>query len=181
MARLPLIDPEGDSPAAAMLSRIAGERGRAFNVYRLFANSAGVLDRMYGFASYLWSESALDPALIELTTLRVAQLTESDYEWARHRGLAERSGVSRAEIEALAAWITSEGIFTPEQRAALQLTEEVTLGVEAGEETVQLVRDLLGERATLELTVLIAFYGMVARLLRSFAVDPEPGDESIFG
>jgi hypothetical protein len=42
---------------------------------------------------------------------------------------------------------------------------------------VAAVRKLLGDRATLELTVLIGFYGMVSRLLRSFAVDPEPGDE----
>jgi hypothetical protein len=41
------------------------------------------------------------------------------------------------------------------------------------------VRALLGEQATLELTVLVGFYGMVSRILRSLAVDPEPGDAPI--
>lgn len=181
MARLPLHDPAtAPSGSGALLERIAGERGQAFNVYRALAGSPGVLEHMYGFASFLWNDSQLDQRLIELTILRVAQLTDSDYEWCRHRGIAARVGVPDAQVEALAGWRDAPaGTFDATERAALALTEEATLHVEAQERTVAAVHGLLGEQATLELTVLIGFYGMVSRILRSLAVDPEPGDAPI--
>jgi len=181
MARLPLHDPgSAPPPAGALLERIAGERGQAFNVYRALAGSPGVLEHMYGFASFLWNESALDQRLIELVILRVAQLTGSDYEWCRHRGIAARVGVPDAQVEALARWREAPAeLFGAAERAALALTEEATLQVEAGEQRVAAVCELLGERATLELVVLAGFYGMVSRILRTLAVDPEPGDAPI--
>ena len=181
MARLPLHDPAtAPGSAGALLERIAGERGKAFNVYRAMAGSPGVLEHMYGFASYLWNDSALDRRLIELTILRVAQLTDSDYEWCRHRDVARRVGVTDAQVDALAGWREApDGLFDATERAALALAEEATLEVEAGAPAVSAVEELLGEQATLELVVLAGFYGMVSRILRSLAVDPEPGDVPI--
>lgn len=177
MARLPLLDPsDADPPAAELLSRIAGERGRAFNVYRVLANSPGVLERVYGLAGYLWRESELGPKLTELAILRVALLTASDYEWCRHRELARRAGVGDAQVAALATWAEPDSPFDPIERAVLTLVDETTIEVEASEQAVAAVRGALGERATLELIVLAGFYGMVSRLLRSLDVDPELGD-----
>lgn len=180
MARLPLVDPDAATPeAAAALQAIVGERGQAFNVYRMLANSPGTLTRVYALSSYLWNESSLPPRLQELVILRVAQLTRSDYEWARHRVLARRVGVPDAQVDALATWRQTTAPFDAVERAALALTEEATTEIEASAETVAAVRALIGEAGTLELTVLIGFYGMVSRLLRSLAVDAEPGDEPV--
>jgi alkylhydroperoxidase family enzyme len=179
MARLPLVDPAtDDATAAALLQRIVDERGQAFNVYRMLANSPGVLERVYGLASHLWNDSDLEPPLQELVILRVAQLTGSDYEWARHRGLARRVGVPDRQVEGLSDWRTSQ-LYRPAERAALRLTEEMTRDVEATPDAVADVSELLGAKATLELAVLIGLYGLVARVLRSLDVDAEPGDESL--
>jgi 4-carboxymuconolactone decarboxylase len=177
MARLPLIDPSEDGAAGELLRRITGERGRTFNVYRALANSPGVLERVYALASYLWNESALAPQLQELVILRVAQLTDSDYEWARHRPIARRAGVPDEKVEALARWRAHPDSYDALERAVLALTEEATRDIEASQETVAAVHAVLGERGTLEVLTLAGFYGMVARLLRSLAVDGEPGDE----
>jgi AhpD family alkylhydroperoxidase len=180
MARLPLLDPGTALPeAGALLQQIAGERGQAFNVYRLLANSPRVLEGMYGMASYLWQESALPATVVELVILRVAQLTKSDYEWARHRRLARRVGVRDEQVDALATWGAHDELFDADERVALALAEEVTRDVEAGAEAVQDVRDRLGSQAALEVVVLAGFYRMVSGVLRSFAVDAEPGDEPI--
>jgi len=181
MARLPFVDPATADPAAAQaLRRIAGERGHAFNVYRMLAHSPGTLERVYALASHLWQESALGPRLAELAILRVAQLTGSDYEWARHRPLAARVGVPDAQVDALACWREAPAErFDARERAALALVDESTTAVEAGEGTVAAARAALGERGTVELLVLAGFYGMVARVLRSLAVDGEPGDTSM--
>jgi 4-carboxymuconolactone decarboxylase len=178
MARLPLVDPEvPGEPANALLRRIAGDRGRAFNVYRMLANSPGVLERVYELARHLWQASDLPPSLQEIVILRVAQLTGSGYEWSRHRVIAERVGVLDAKVEGLAAWREAPDLFDDHERAALALAEEVTQDVEASADTVEAVRGRLGDRATLELVVLTGLYGMVARVLRTLDVDPEPGDE----
>jgi AhpD family alkylhydroperoxidase len=177
MARLPLIDPAtADAPAAQLLRRIAGERGRTFNVYRMLAHSPGTLEHLYALTSYLWNGSALPPRLQELVILRVAQLTDSDYEWARHRSIARRVGVDDAKVDALAGWRAAADRFDAVERAALALTEEATRDIEASASTVAAVRALVGERATVELVVLVGLYGMVSRMLRSLAVDGEPGD-----
>jgi AhpD family alkylhydroperoxidase len=179
MARLPLVDPAhaADPAAAALLERLAGERGRAFNVYRMLAHSPGAAERVYGLAAWLWQEAAPGPRVVELVILRVAQLTGSDYEWARHEPLALRAGVTEQQLGALSRW-RGEGAsaFDAAERAALGLAEEATRDVEASEATVAAARAAFGERGTVELLVLSGLYGMVARLLRSLDVDPEPGD-----
>jgi 4-carboxymuconolactone decarboxylase len=178
MARLPLVDPEcGPDEATRLLTEIAGQRGRTFNVYRMLANSPEALRRIYALSSWLWRESSLEPRLQELVILRVAQLTRSEYEWSRHRSLARRVGVPDRQVDALARWRNEPRAFDPLTKAALALTEEIILDIEAAAETVETVRSFLGEAGTLELAVLIGFYRMVSGLLRSLAVDPEPEDE----
>jgi AhpD family alkylhydroperoxidase len=182
MARLPLIDPDAGEPdAVALLRRVAAERRRPFNVYRMLANSPQLFERVYSLSSYLWNESALEPRLSELVILRVAQLTRSEYEWSRHVGLARRVGVEEEKIGGLAGWRGTGTPFDPGERAALALTDEVCRDVEASAATVEAVRDFHGDQATLELVILIGFYGMVAGMLRSLAVDPEEGDVPVFG
>jgi alkylhydroperoxidase family enzyme len=182
VSRLPLIDPEDANGAAGpLLARIAGDRGQAFNVYRMLANSPGTLAGVYGLVTYLWAESELPPRVQELVILRVAQLTGSDYEWSRHRVVAARVGVPDDQVAALSDWRDARERFDQVERAALALAEETTLNVEASAGAVAAVRALLGDQATLELVVLIGFYGMVSRVLRSLDVDPEPGDVPMAG
>jgi 4-carboxymuconolactone decarboxylase len=180
MARLSLVDPKSaDEPTAELLARIGAERGGVFNVYRMLANSPGTLEHLFALTSYLWHRGALPPRLQEIVILRVAQLTDSHYEWARHRNVARRVGVPDGQVDALANWREAPELFDDVERAALTLTEEATLDIEASAVAVAAVRELLGEQATLELVVLTGLYGMLSRVLRSLAVDPEAGDAPI--
>lgn len=180
MARIPLIDQASAEPETSrLLEEIAGQRGRPFNVYRMLAHSPGTLERIYGLASHLWTSSVLGAQVLELVILRVADLTDSAYERARHLPLARRAGVSEEQIAALRVWSSSPAdLFSAAERAALALTDEVVAQVEAGAATVASVREHFGERGTVELIVLVGLYQMVAGLLRSLAVDGEPGDEA---
>lgn len=181
MARVQLLDSTGaEPPAAALLEQIAGHRGHAFNVYRALANSPGALEGVYGLATFLWNESSLSRPLQEIVILRVARLCRCEYEWERHVPLARRAGLTKEQIAAL--WDdepAASGCFDATELAALSMTEEATLQVEASAEAVDAVRRALGEQATVELLVLAGFYGMVARMLRSLAVDAEPGDQVV--
>jgi AhpD family alkylhydroperoxidase len=180
MARLPYVEAAtAGAPARDVLERISAERGQAFNVYRMLAHSPRALEHVYGLASYLWFESALDRRLQELVILRVAQLTGSDYEWARHRSIARRVGVTDEQVAALAAWRSAAAIYDARERAALAVAEQATVHIDAGEEAVAELRRLAGDQALVEVLVLTGLYGLVARVLRSTAVDPEPGDEPL--
>lgn len=180
MARLSYVDVgSAPDPPRGLLERIAGDRGYAFNVYRMLAHSPMALERVYGLAYGLWNESAVDPRLLELVILRTAQLTGSDYEWGRHRKLAARVGVPDEQVGSLAAWRKATGVFDARERSALALTDELVTGVEAQASTLAAVREHFDERETVELVLLAGFYAMMARFLRTLAVDLEDSDEAL--
>lgn len=181
MARVPLIEPDNaGAEAAALLGRIAGARGKAFNVYRALANSPGALRVVYELGSFLWNESVLPAALRELVILRVARLTGSSYEWSRHLALARSAGVTDEQLEALDDWWRAPGtVFAAEQRSALAVADELTLGGEVGEVAIERAIAELGPQGAVELLVLAGFYAMVAGVLTSLQVDAEPGDEEL--
>ncbi len=87
----------------------------------------------------------LDPALRELIKIRASQLNGCAYCIDMHTRAAREAGESEQRLYALAAWRESP-LFTPRERAALELTDAIT---EIGE---QGVRNPVYERAAAEFT-----------------------------
>jgi AhpD family alkylhydroperoxidase len=73
----------------------------------------------------------LDPRLRELVRIRVSQLNGCAYCLDQHVGDAIAAGEGARRLATLAAWPESI-FFTPRERAALALTEQVTLIGEQG-------------------------------------------------
>ncbi|MER6397239.1 carboxymuconolactone decarboxylase family protein [Kitasatospora sp. NPDC001603] len=72
------------------------------------------------------SRQGLDPVLVELVQIRASQLNHCAYCIDYHTGDARRAGEREERIYQLSAWEDSS-LFTAEERAALALTEAVTL------------------------------------------------------
>ncbi|MGW7312446.1 carboxymuconolactone decarboxylase family protein [Streptomyces sp. NPDC054854] len=68
----------------------------------------------------------LDPILLELVQIRASQINRCAYCIDYHTTDARKGGESEARIYALSAWHESS-LFTVAERAALALTEEITL------------------------------------------------------
>lgn len=68
----------------------------------------------------------LDPVLLELVQIRAAQVNRCAYCLDYHTSDARRAGESEERIYQLSAWEESS-LFTEKERAALALTEAVTL------------------------------------------------------
>ncbi|MFD6878509.1 MULTISPECIES: carboxymuconolactone decarboxylase family protein [unclassified Streptomyces] len=68
----------------------------------------------------------LDPVLLELVQIRASQINRCAYCIDYHTTDARKGGESEARIHALSAWHESS-LFTVAERAALALTEEITL------------------------------------------------------
>ncbi|MEW2398656.1 carboxymuconolactone decarboxylase family protein [Streptomyces sp. NPDC046862] len=68
-----------------------------------------------------------DPALAELVVIRASQINHCAFCLDMHLAIARKHGVSEKQLDLLAAWEEAEGIFDERERAALALTEAVTV------------------------------------------------------
>ncbi|MPY58155.1 carboxymuconolactone decarboxylase family protein [Streptomyces spongiae] len=68
-----------------------------------------------------------DPALAELVMIRASQLNHCAFCLDMHLTLAREHGVSERQLGLLAAWEEAGDVFDERERAALALTEAVTV------------------------------------------------------
>jgi AhpD family alkylhydroperoxidase len=68
-----------------------------------------------------------DPALAELVVIRASQLNHCAFCLDMHLTLAREYGVSEKQLGLLAAWEEAGDVFDERERAALALTEAVTV------------------------------------------------------
>jgi AhpD family alkylhydroperoxidase len=90
-----------------------------------------LLDREVGRALSSVSAAAKrglgDPALAELVVIRASQLNHCAFCLDMHLGVARELGLSERQLDLLAAWEEAEDVFDERERAALALTEAVTV------------------------------------------------------
>ncbi|MEV0574543.1 carboxymuconolactone decarboxylase family protein [Streptomyces sp. NBC_01463] len=73
------------------------------------------------------ARQGLDPALVELVQIRSSQLNGCAYCLHMHTTDARKAGESEERLHMVAVWQEAAHFFTAEERAALALTEAVTL------------------------------------------------------
>jgi alkylhydroperoxidase family enzyme len=94
-------------------------------VLELFAHHRALSQAWLPFTDMLSGVDArLDPALRELLILRVAWKSGSGYEWRSHQRLAAETGLSAAQIEAVAAGPDAD-VWSPIERALLTAVDEI--------------------------------------------------------
>ncbi len=136
-------------------------------------NRTTLLDREVGQAMSTLSAAAKkglgDPALAELVMIRASQLNHCAFCLDTHFRLARRNGESEDRIQLLNAWEEAEDLYSERERAALALTEAVTVLAEGTSRTKSgggFVPDEVYERAAkhfddVELAHLIGLIGVV--------------------
>jgi 4-carboxymuconolactone decarboxylase len=134
-------------------------------------------------------KSTLPPDIRELVILRVAARNGADYEWAAHEPVGRRAGLGDPQLAAIRAVGAGPGVepepesglrpglkaLTAPQLAALAYADAMTAGVTVPDTVFGQVRRYFGEREVLELTVTVATYNMISRVL--VALDVRPGDD----
>ncbi|MEU5138752.1 carboxymuconolactone decarboxylase family protein [Streptomyces sp. NPDC021139] len=90
-----------------------------------------LLDRGVGQALSALSAAAKrglgDPVLAELVMIRASQLNHCAFCLDMHLTLARKNGVDEERLGLLAAWEEAEDLYDGRQRAALALTEAMTV------------------------------------------------------
>ncbi|MFD9434920.1 carboxymuconolactone decarboxylase family protein [Streptomyces sp. NPDC060002] len=90
-----------------------------------------LLDREVGRAMSTLSAAAKrglgDPALAELVVIRASQLNRCAFCLDMHLTIAREHGVSEKQLDLLSAWEEAGDVYDERERAALALTEAVTV------------------------------------------------------
>ncbi|MEU0003086.1 carboxymuconolactone decarboxylase family protein [Streptomyces sp. NPDC006314] len=68
-----------------------------------------------------------DPALAELVMIRASQLNHCAFCLDMHLRVARRNGESEDRVQLLNAWEDAEDLYSERERAALALTEAITV------------------------------------------------------
>jgi alkylhydroperoxidase family enzyme len=119
---------------------------------------------------------SLPAKLREIPIMAIAVINKADYEWAQHEPEFKSAGGTAEQLAALKnpdAASRDVTLFSDAERAALQLTMEMTRNVTVSEGTMKRVRDLLPDQQVVELIGTIAGYNMVSRFLLATGVELE--------
>jgi len=175
MARIPYIQKDA---ATGKLKELYDNFATQFNVrdipnvVKALANSPGLATRIFPLANYFMTESSLDPRLRELAVLILMKRLDCEYGFGRHIEIAERVGLTRAQIDTIGSYQTSS-LFTAEDKLILRYADELTTKARVDDQLFQEVKNLIGQNNVLELTAATAFWNMMARNLNALQVELE--------
>ena len=171
MARVRLIEKEqAPSEVKEIFQKIEDNGARILNLYKVAAHSPKVFLNLTRLGNSVIGRTELPPRLREIVTLRVATLTGSEYEWAQHAPVALQVGVSQKQLDAISDWKNASE-FNNEECAVLQYTDEVAQNVRVSDQTFNRLKSFFNEQTIVELTIIIGYYGMLARLLVPLQVE----------
>lgn len=145
------------------------------NVFALLANSPAAMAAVCPVGAHVRYATKFDDALREYVILTVAQELRCVYEWVHHHVAAAKAGASEELLKK---------IGTPEIEAepgevglATKYARLLTRNEEITDEMVDALKEAFGTEGFVDLTVMIGYYGMLARFINTVKIPVEPGYE----
>jgi 4-carboxymuconolactone decarboxylase len=174
VARLPYPDPD------ALPERVRGALDAVppLNVFRMTAHAETAFRPWLAFGGALLSSLQLDPVVRELVILRVARLSEAEYEWTQHEPIALAVGATREQVTAVDRGALDDRSLGEGERAALRFATEVVRDVRASDESLAaLAAVAVSPREVVELLLVVGQYMMVARIAETADIEvDDPAD-----
>jgi alkylhydroperoxidase family enzyme len=156
---------------ARLAGRVAGTP--APNIFLTLGRHPRLFRAWLRFAGRLMPFGRLPRTETELVILRVAHNCGSEYERNQHVRLGRRVGLSQVEIDRVADGPDGPG-WSPRQVALLRAADELHAQRELGDEAWAALAQHFDDRGLIEVCMLIAHYEMLAMVLASLRVQPEP-------
>jgi alkylhydroperoxidase family enzyme len=169
MARVPYLDRSDLPPEHKDVL------ARPIALNRAMANNPNASRAMGGLAKYIRHDSKLDPRLREMAILQVGWLAKSPYEWSHHVKLGREFGVSDDDIRAIGEDTAGRATKLDDlSKTVLRAAREMTTDLAMSDATFATLEKALGREQVIDLTLAIAFYNAVVRLLGTLQIDVEP-------
>lgn len=144
------------------------------NIFKISTLAERNFEPMMRLGGTILARQNLAGNLRELAILRVARLSNAEYEWVQHVPIAELTGCTKEQIEALNRDDASAACFDEKERALLAFTDEVVKNVRPSDAALAECKKHLPDREVMELTVAIGFYMLMARIMEVSGIEVEP-------
>lgn len=142
------------------------------NVVRICAHASQPLfDAQGQLGRAVATPEVLEPKLRETVVLRVAWLSDSDYELRHHIPLGRAAGLTEAELAALAA--RDYAGLDPLLAAAARFTDEVVTQLSPSDGTLAQLRALVTDQVLVNIVLTIGCYMSIARLVAVTGIEPD--------
>jgi alkylhydroperoxidase family enzyme len=169
MARVPYLNKSDLAPEHRDLM------AREITLYKALAHSPGALKNMSAVGAYIRHKSTLDPKLRELAILQVGWLARSPYEWSHHVKIGHDFGLSDDDIRAIGEETADRASkLDALSKLVLRAAREMTQQLAMTDETFAALGAQLSREHMVDLTMVIAFYNAVVRVLATLQIDVEP-------
>ena len=168
MARVPYLEKSDLAPENQDLLK------RRIALHQALVNSPDAARAFGALGQFIRYGSKLDPRLRELAILQVGWLARSPYEWSHHVKLGHDFGVTDDDIQTLIDDTAGRPTRLDDMaRTVLRAAREMTLDGAMSETTFAALQQKLGNEQVVDLTVTIAFYNAVVRVLGTLQIDVE--------
>jgi alkylhydroperoxidase family enzyme len=168
MARVPYLEASDLSPENQDLLK------RRISLFQALVNSPNAARAFSGLGGFIRFGSKLDPRLRELAILQVGWLARSPYEWSHHVKLGHDFGVTDDDIKALIDDTAGKATkLDAMAKTVLLAAREMTSDGAMSDATFATLQKALGNEQVVDLTITIAFYNAVVRVLATLQIDVE--------
>jgi 4-carboxymuconolactone decarboxylase len=148
------------------------------NIFRTLARHPELFQSWGPFGGFLLTRAQLPFEERELLILRTGWNCGSPYEWGQHARIAVNGGISREAVDRVAAGPDAEG-WSEREAALLRAADELHADNVISDATWAALATELDERQLIEVCMLVGQYHLVAFMLNSVGVQPEPGLEPL--
>ena len=166
---------------AAIYDRYTRTRGNVPNMFRTVAHRPEIFETMIAHFEAVLNTGTVPLKLKELVIVRTSQLNACEYCLASHSAIAKRLGLSEDQLRDLANHAQRDD-FSPAEKAALRLTEQMTLdSTRVSDAEFARLRDFFDEGEVVELMAAIGLFNYFNRFNNVLQMEPtKPGEGTSF-
>jgi len=166
LPRIPPVAPEDFTPEQKSL---VGD-WTALNFSRVIVEHPGLYRTLIPLIGQLISGSALPPRDREVLILRTLTLSDEVYEYRHHVLIAQKAGMTDAEIEAAAR---GGADLAPFDQALVRAADELVREQRVSDPTWRTLAERYSQVQLMEVVAVVGLYALMAMLTKSFDIELE--------
>lgn len=144
-------------------------------LFRTIARHPMLIDRMRPLASGLLGRGTLSPRVRELLVLRTSARCNATYEWSVHAtAFARAVGLDEATVNRTATAPPEAITSSDDDALVLRVADELHDRGNLSDDLFEAAQARLGDQALLEMAATVGFYHLIAFIIGTARVEPEP-------